>query len=153
MTLYHVTTEGDCEGRTTKDLGYVEADSPEHAIKYLHSIGKYAYYEYYIHQVEENPIQVATPMVDWNILKQKLKLAAHLDLRGSTMKIRDNIADYIVTCEDGTDVLLPQPIVWEDGEMYRIATEHCKGIDIKAICAMLVEDQDSDLSCNIPRCV
>ena len=62
------------------------------------------------------------------------------------MKIRDNIADYIVTCEDGTDVLLPQPIVWEDGEMYRIATEHCKGIDIKALCAMLVEDQESDLS-------
>lgn len=61
MTLYHVTTEGDCEGRTTKDLGYVEADSPEHAIKYLHSIGKYAYYEYYIHEIEENPIQVATP--------------------------------------------------------------------------------------------
>lgn len=62
------------------------------------------------------------------------------------MKIRDNIADYIVTCEDGTDVLLLQPIVWEDGEMYRIATEHCKGIDIKALCAMLVEDQESDLS-------
>lgn len=62
------------------------------------------------------------------------------------MKIRDNIADYIVTCEDGTDVLLPQPIVWEDGEMYRIATEHWKGIDIKALCAMLVEDQESDLS-------
>lgn len=62
------------------------------------------------------------------------------------MKIRDNIADYIVTYEGGIDVLLPQPIAWEDGEMYRMATEPCKGIDIKALCAMLAEDQGSDIS-------
>lgn len=72
MTLYHVTTEGDTEGRTTKDLGYVEADSPEHAIKYLHSIGKYAGYKYDIQEVEVNPVQVATPMVELKHLKAKV---------------------------------------------------------------------------------
>ncbi len=73
MTLYHVTTEGDCEGRSTRDLGYVEAESPEHAIKYLHSIGKYASYEYSIDEVEVNLIQVATPMVELKHLKAKVK--------------------------------------------------------------------------------
>ena len=82
MTLYHVTTEGDCEGRTTKDLGYVEADSPEHAIKYLHSIGKYAGYEYYIQEVEVNPIQVATPMAELKHLKAKVRPGIVSDYKG-----------------------------------------------------------------------
>lgn len=83
MTLYHVTTEGDCEGRSTRDLGYVEAESPEHAIKYLHSIGKYAYYEYSIHEVEVNPIQVATPMVELKHLKAKIKPGILSGYRGT----------------------------------------------------------------------
>lgn len=82
MTLYHVTTEGDCEGRTTKDLGYVEADSPEHAIKYLHSIGKYARYEYTINEVEVNPIQVATPMAELKHLKAKVRPGIVSDYKG-----------------------------------------------------------------------
>lgn len=82
MTLYHVTTEGDCEGRTTKDLGYVEADSPEHAIKYLHSIGKYAGYEYTICEVEVNPIQVATPMAELKHLKAKVRPGIVSDYKG-----------------------------------------------------------------------
>ena len=82
MTLYHVTTEGDCEGRTTKDLGYVEADSPEHAIKYLHSIGKYAVYEYTIYEVEVNPIQVATPMAELKHLKAKVRPGIVSDYKG-----------------------------------------------------------------------
>lgn len=82
MTLYHVTTEGDCEGRTTKDLGYVEADSPEHAIKYLHSIGKYAGYEYTIYEVEVNPIQVANPMVELKHLKAKVRPGIVSDYKG-----------------------------------------------------------------------
>lgn len=60
MPIYKVTTEGDCEGRTTKHLGYVEAESPEHAIKYLKSIGKDEYYEYSITQVN-NPVLIAKP--------------------------------------------------------------------------------------------
>lgn len=82
MTLYHVTTEDDCEGRTTKDLGYVEADSPEHAIKYLHSIGKYAGYEYTIYEVEVNPIQVATPMAELKHLKAKVRPGIVSDYKG-----------------------------------------------------------------------
>ncbi|QHR71923.1 hypothetical protein JR325_gp067 [Escherichia phage tuntematon] len=83
MTLYHVTTEGDCEGRTTKDLGYVEADSPEHAIKYLHSIGKYAGYEYTIYEVEIiNLIQVATPMAELKHLKAKVRPGVVSDYKG-----------------------------------------------------------------------
>nr|DAY73732.1 MAG TPA: hypothetical protein [Caudoviricetes sp.] len=60
MPIYKVTTEGDCEGRTIKHLGYVEAESPKHAIKYLKSIGKDEYYEYSITQVN-NPVVVAKP--------------------------------------------------------------------------------------------
>ena len=82
MTLYHVTTEGDTEGRTTKDLGYVEADSPEHAIKYLHSIGKYAGYKYDIQEVEVNPIQVATPMTELKHLKAKVRPGIVSDYKG-----------------------------------------------------------------------
>lgn len=61
MPIYHVTTEGDCEGRTTKSLGYIEADNPEQAIKHLESIGKHAYYEYWI-DVVENPVVKAKPV-------------------------------------------------------------------------------------------
>lgn len=82
MTLYHVTTEGDTEGHATKDLGYVEADSPEHAIKYLHSIGKYATYEYTIYKVEVSPIQVATPMVELKHLKAKVRPGIVSDYKG-----------------------------------------------------------------------
>lgn len=60
MPIYKVTTEADCEGRSTKTLGYVEANSPEHAIKYFESIGKHAYYEYWVDEVE-NLIVKATP--------------------------------------------------------------------------------------------
>lgn len=60
MPIYKVTTEGDCEGRSTRHLAYVEADSPEHAIKHLKSIGRNEYYEYSITQVN-NPIIKAKP--------------------------------------------------------------------------------------------
>jgi hypothetical protein len=46
MSLYKVTTEADCEGSRTKLLGYVEARSPEHAVKYLKHKGIDEYYKY-----------------------------------------------------------------------------------------------------------
>ncbi len=62
--------------------GSVEADSPEHAIKYLHSIGKYAGYEYTIYEVEVNPIQVATPMAELKHLKAKVRPGIVSDYKG-----------------------------------------------------------------------
>lgn len=60
MPIYHVTTEGDCEGRSTRDLGYVEANSPEHAVKYLKSIGVHEYYDYHV-EVALNVVRKAAP--------------------------------------------------------------------------------------------
>lgn len=61
MRIYHVTTEGDCEGRSTRDLGYVEANSPEHAVKYLKSIGLDEYYDYYVEEVIVDLVRKAPP--------------------------------------------------------------------------------------------
>lgn len=58
MPVYKITTEGDCEGRTIRDLGFVQANSPEHAIKYLESKGIHAYYAYEIKEVND-VIQIA----------------------------------------------------------------------------------------------
>lgn len=58
-SIYKVTTEGDVEGRSVKLLGYVEANSPEHAVKYLKSIGINEYYQYSVECVK-NPVIKAT---------------------------------------------------------------------------------------------
>lgn len=51
MPIYKITTEGDCEGRSVKQLGYYEANSAEHAVKYLKSIGKNEYYYYNVEEI------------------------------------------------------------------------------------------------------
>lgn len=61
------------------------------------------------------------------------------------MKIRDNIADYIVTF-NGIDLLLPDPIDWKEGEVSRTASQSYKGLDIKALCSIATEGQDVDVS-------
>ncbi|AKJ73541.1 hypothetical protein SP40_100 [Salmonella phage 40] len=72
MQIYKVSTEGDCEGRTIKVLGYVKANSPEHAIKYLDSIGKHAYYQYWI-DVEDSLVIEASPESELNHLIAEIK--------------------------------------------------------------------------------
>lgn len=52
---------------------------------------------------------------------------------------RANIADYIITTADDTYVLLKDPVDWGEGETKRVSTEVTKGIDIKALCALLCE--------------
>lgn len=52
MPIYHVTTEGDCEGRTTRDLGYVKANSMEHALRHLYNAGLPSTYKYTITTVD-----------------------------------------------------------------------------------------------------
>ena len=52
MPIYKVTTEGDCEGRTIRDLGYVKANSMEHALRHLYYIGLPSTYRYTISTVD-----------------------------------------------------------------------------------------------------
>lgn len=73
MPIYKVTTEDDCEGRSTKHLAYVEADSPEHAVKYLKSIGVHEYYEYYV-DVVLNSVHKAVPEETLNMWVAELSL-------------------------------------------------------------------------------
>lgn len=73
MPIYHVTTEGDCEGRSTRDLGYVEANSPEHAVKYLKSIGDHEYYDYYVELVLSS-VRKAAPEETLNLWVAELSL-------------------------------------------------------------------------------
>lgn len=60
MPIYKVTTEGDCEGRSVRVLGYVNANSPEHAMKYMKYIGEHAYYDYCV-QEQKDVIKDACP--------------------------------------------------------------------------------------------
>lgn len=59
MPIFKVTTEADCEGRSMKTLGYIEAFSPEHAVKSLYNSGISCYYAYNVTLVA-NPVTVAT---------------------------------------------------------------------------------------------
>ena len=49
--LYLVTTEGDCEGRSTNRLGYVHAFSPAAAALYFWNKGKRHMYQYSVTDV------------------------------------------------------------------------------------------------------
>lgn len=50
MPIYKVTTEG--EGRTFIDLGYVKANSMEHALRHLYNAGLPSTYKYTITTVD-----------------------------------------------------------------------------------------------------
>lgn len=89
MPVYKVTTEGDCEGRSSKLIGYVEANSPEHAIKHLESIGKYAYYEYSI-DVVEYPVIKAKPEAELEYLIAEVKRGYFGGWRG-TVKTNEQV--------------------------------------------------------------
>ena len=53
MPIYKVTTEGDCEGRSVNNFGYVKANSMEHALRHLYNNGTYATNNYTIVCVED----------------------------------------------------------------------------------------------------
>lgn len=59
--LYLVTTEGDCEGRSTNRLGYVHAFSPAAAALYFWNKGKRHLYQYSVTDVgKDSGITLAT---------------------------------------------------------------------------------------------
>ena len=58
--------------------------------------------------------------------------------------IRPNICDHIVETEDGSFVLLKDPVDWQDGEVKRTSIATTKGIDIKALCALLCQESGAD---------
>lgn len=47
--VWRVTTEGDCEGRTTRDLGIYEG----HIVDIAAALGRFAYYSLHFRRVEE----------------------------------------------------------------------------------------------------
>lgn len=67
MPIYKVETEGDCEGKTTKLLGYVEATSAEHAAMHMKHIGKDSYYQYWV-TCEYDLVVKAAPLKDLDYL-------------------------------------------------------------------------------------
>lgn len=58
--------------------------------------------------------------------------------------IRPNICDHIVETENDCLVLLKDPVDWQEGEVKRTSIATTKGIDIKALCALLCEDSGAD---------
>ena len=50
--LYKATTEGDCEGRSTKTLGLFKANSKLQVIEYLVTNDIQPYYDYKIEEIE-----------------------------------------------------------------------------------------------------
>ena len=54
--LYKATTEGDCEGRSTKTLGLFKANSKLQVIEYLVTNGIKPYYDYKIEEIKVEDI-------------------------------------------------------------------------------------------------
>lgn len=55
--LYKATTEGDCEGRSTRTLGIFQANSKLQVIEYLVANNIKPYYKYQVDEVEVKDIQ------------------------------------------------------------------------------------------------
>lgn len=60
------------------------------------------------------------------------------------LKPRENIADYIIQTAEGDWVLLKEPVDWKEGETMRKSDKPTKGIDIKALCALICEEKGVD---------
>ena len=50
--LYKATTEGDCEGRTTRTLGVFKANSKQQVIEYLVTNNIKPYYSYKVEEID-----------------------------------------------------------------------------------------------------
>ena len=112
MQIYKVTTEGDCEGRTTKLLGYVKANSPAHAIKFLESIGKHAHYQYWI-DVENSLVIEATPESGLNHLIAEIESPCY---EGGSFKgvVKSNLQVLQEKKQKVKDALLRSGLSYED---------------------------------------
>lgn len=84
MTIYRLTTEGDCEGRTTTTLGYFEG-TLDQIVSYCIKNGISPYYNFKAELIDVRNCQNTRPIVsvtqcDYGILQYKTTEEARKEL-------------------------------------------------------------------------